>query len=109
MDARGTRIWYVYSIFSLFVSNKLGDLLIFTSYLAHRSGANKSAEDRKAIYATYNQAKEGDLHRDYYIDRQKEWPASHMRKDGVDYAKGALTYGFGSPMLSVDAGKQITF
>jgi hypothetical protein len=32
-----------------------------------------------------------------------------MRKAGMSYEAGALTYGFGSPMLSVDAGKQVTF
>ncbi|CEJ92830.1 Putative Ectoine hydroxylase [[Torrubiella] hemipterigena] len=91
------------------VELEAGQLLIFTSYLAHRSGPNTSAEDRKAIYATYNQAKEGDLHRDYYENRKKEWPATHMRKAGESYASGALTYGFGSPMLSVDEGKQVVF
>ncbi|KAF5981515.1 epoxidase subunit A [Fusarium bulbicola] len=87
----------------------LSELLIFTSYLAHRSGANKSSSDRKAIYATYNRACEGDLRQGYYEHRKQEWPASHMRKAGKSYEAGALTYGFGSPMLSVDAGKQVTF
>ncbi|KAJ5427873.1 Phytanoyl-CoA dioxygenase [Penicillium cf. griseofulvum] len=52
----------------------------FCSYLAHRSGANVSSKDRRAIYATYNCAAEGDLHDQYYSDRQKPWPATHMRK-----------------------------
>lgn len=86
-----------------------GQLLIFGSYLAHRSGANTSAGDRKAIYATYNRACEGDLHEAYYEDRKKEWPATHMREAGVDYAKGSKRYAFGSPMLSVDAGRQVAF
>jgi ectoine hydroxylase-related dioxygenase (phytanoyl-CoA dioxygenase family) len=83
--------------------------LIFGSYLAHRSGSNTSDTDRKAIYATYNCASEGDLHESYYENRKKLWPATHQRKVGVNYEEGALTYGFGSPMLSVDAGKQILF
>lgn len=86
-----------------------GQLLIFSSYLAHRSGANKSSSDRKAIYATYNRASEGDLRKGYYEHRKVEWPASHMRKQGEKYEKGAFTYGFGSPMLSMEAGKQVTF
>ncbi|KAL7904830.1 hypothetical protein GGI35DRAFT_472039 [Trichoderma velutinum] len=85
-----------------------GQLLIFTSYLAHRSGPNHSDENRKALYATYNRASEGDLHQDYYELRKKEWPATHMRKDGEMYEDGALRYAFGSPMLSVDAGRQPT-
>ncbi|KAG5794884.1 hypothetical protein H9Q69_006055 [Fusarium xylarioides] len=91
------------------VELEAGELLIFTSYLAHRSGANKSSSDRKAIYATYNRACEGDLRQGYYEHRKQEWPATHMRKAGTSYEAGALTYGFGSPMLSVVAGKQVTF
>ncbi|KAM3430835.1 hypothetical protein MY4824_007468 [Beauveria thailandica] len=90
------------------VELEAGQLLIFTSYLAHRSGPNTSSSDRKAIYATYNCASEGDLHKGYY-EHRKEWPATHMRKKGESYEKGALTYGFGSPMLSVDAGRQVAF
>ena len=76
-------------------------MLVFGSYLAHRSGANKSQSDRKAIYATYNLASEGDLHDPYYADRAIKWPATHMREAGNKYEAGAMTYGFGSPMLSV--------
>ncbi|OQE23676.1 hypothetical protein PENSTE_c008G03522 [Penicillium steckii] len=80
-----------------------GDVLIFGSYLAHRSGSNTSSKDRRAIYATYNCAAEGDLHNQYYLDRQKLWPATHLRKDGVDYEEGRVRYAFGSPMLTVDS------
>jgi hypothetical protein len=83
-----------------------GQLLIFGSYLAHRSGANKSDLDRKAIYATYNCKSEGDLHDEYYIDRAKLWPPTHKRVEGAKYEEGSLRYGYGSPMLSVELGKQ---
>ncbi|KAM0476562.1 hypothetical protein ACHAP7_006812 [Fusarium lateritium] len=43
------------------VELEAGELLIFTAYLAHRSGANTTSSDRKAIYATYNRDCEGDL------------------------------------------------
>jgi hypothetical protein len=80
-----------------------GDILIFGSYLAHRSGANVSSKDRRAIYATYNCAAEGDLHDKYYSDRQKLWPATHMRESGKSYEEGRVRYAFGSPMLTVDS------
>ena len=84
-----------------------GDFLIFGSYLAHRSGPNDSRHDRKAIYATYNAASEGgDMHDSYYEDRRVLWPPTHLRKEGEKYDKGALRYGFGSPMLSVETGKR---
>jgi ectoine hydroxylase-related dioxygenase (phytanoyl-CoA dioxygenase family) len=84
----------------------VGHMLVFGSYLAHRSGANNSSTDRNAIYATYNCESEGDLHDEYYADRMKLWPATHQRQEGARYEEGALRYGFGSPMLSVDLGKQ---
>lgn len=83
--------------------------MIFGSYLAHRSAANSSDVDRKALYATYNRVSEGDLRKAYYEDRKILWPATHMRKDGEDYAEGSLRYGFGSPMLSVETGQQLIF
>ena len=83
-----------------------GQLLVFGSYLAHRSGANTSDTDRKAIYATYNCQTEGDLHDAYYEDRAKMWPPTHKRQQGERYEEGALRYGYGSPMLSVDLGRQ---
>ena len=86
---------------------RAGDLLVFGSYLAHRSGANRSSEPRRAVYATYNREAEGDLHEEYYRDRAREWPATHMRKEGEGYEMGALRYGFGSPMLSVITGTQL--
>ena len=81
----------------------VGDILIFGSYLAHRSGANISSKDRRAIYATYNCAAEGNLHDQYYSDRQKLWPATHMRQSGQSYEEGRVRYAFGSPMLTVDS------
>lgn len=83
------------------VELKPGQLLVFGSYLAHRSGQNNSSKDRKAIYATYNCKSEGNLHDAYYADRRVIWPATHMRKEGEKYEQGALRYGFGSPMLTV--------
>ncbi|KAJ5478706.1 hypothetical protein N7530_004215 [Penicillium desertorum] len=82
---------------------EVGDILIFGSYLAHRSGANVSSKDRRAIYATYNCAAEGNLHDQYYSDRQKLWPATHMRQSGQSYEEGRVRYAFGSPMLTVDS------
>ncbi|EED19020.1 conserved hypothetical protein [Talaromyces stipitatus ATCC 10500] len=82
-----------------------GDILVFGSYLAHRSGANRSARDRKAVYATYNSVSEGELRNQYYIDRRKLWPATHLRKDSESYAEGRERYAYGSPMLTIDAWK----
>ncbi|KAF9530927.1 hypothetical protein CPB83DRAFT_809836 [Crepidotus variabilis] len=84
------------------VELKPGEMLIFGSYLAHRSDANASNGARKAVYATYNCKREGDLREQYYADRRVVWPATHMRKAGKSYQLGRMRYGFGSPMLTIN-------
>lgn len=75
-----------------------GALLVFGSYLAHRSGANSSTKPRAAIYATYNGISEGDKHDTYYEHRRKLWPPTFERVAGEKYQEGAMIYAFGSPM-----------
>ncbi|PYI13749.1 hypothetical protein BO99DRAFT_437995 [Aspergillus violaceofuscus CBS 115571] len=70
-----------------------GEILVFGSYLAHKSGANTSPMDRRAIYATFNREAEGDLHDQYYEDRRKLWPATPMRQEGTDYEDGDFSMG----------------
>ena len=77
-------------------------MMIFGSSLAHRSGANASSKDRRAVYATYNSKSEGDLHDAYYERRAKLYPATHKRKEGTDYSKGAQNYAYGTPMRSIE-------
>jgi len=81
-----------------------GSLLLFGSYLAHRSGPNSSPNPRAGIYATYNGISEGDKHDSYYIHRRKLWPPTFERVPGEKYKEGALTFAYGSPMYG---GKEI--
>ncbi|KAJ7177055.1 epoxidase subunit A [Mycena filopes] len=78
-----------------------GQLVVFDSHLAHRSGANDSARGRAAIFATYNAG--GDKRTVYYEDRRKLWPATADRAPDEEYAVGASIFGFGTPMLTVDS------
>ncbi|GAD98880.1 hypothetical protein ANI_1_1162024 [Paecilomyces variotii No. 5] len=82
-----------------------GDILVFGSYLAHRSGANTSSKDRRAIYATYNRASEGDLHDQYYEDRKKLWPPTHMRADD-EVILAALLHDIGQ-IIPLDQSKEV--
>ena len=44
-----------------------GDIVLFDSYLPHRSGPNQSETAwRRACYLTFNKGSEGDLHESYY-------------------------------------------
>ncbi|KAL5328080.1 hypothetical protein ACEPPN_005788 [Leptodophora sp. 'Broadleaf-Isolate-01'] len=87
------------------VEMKAGEMMIFGSSLAHRSGPNVSSKDRRAVYATYNSKSEGDLHDAYYEKRAKLYPATHKRKEGVDYSSGAQNYAYGTPMRSIEKPK----
>ena len=49
-----------------------GDALWFHSRTPHRSGDNRSASDRRAVYPTYNARREGDLREAYYSRRREE-------------------------------------
>jgi 2-aminoethylphosphonate dioxygenase len=46
-----------------------GQALWFHSRTPHRSGANLSSTDRRALYPTYNAASEGDLRASYYAEK----------------------------------------
>lgn len=85
-----------------------GDVLIFGSYLAHRSGLNRSNQNRKALYATYNRSTEGDHRMEYYRQRRREFPPTHLRRPGDSFERGAFIHGNGTPMMSIDLGHQLT-
>lgn len=46
-----------------------GQTLWFHSLTPHRSGANHSTRDRRALYPTYNAVSEGDLREAYYAEK----------------------------------------
>ena len=52
-----------------------GQVLWFHSRTPHRSGANTSSSDRRAIYPTYNALREGDLREAYYAQKSEEFRA----------------------------------
>ncbi len=51
------------------------------SRTAHRSGENRSATARRAVYPTYNAADEGDLRAEYYRQKLREFAVAG-RADG---------------------------
>jgi hypothetical protein len=50
---------------------RAGQTLWFHSRTPHRSGPNRSARPRRAIYPTYNAAREGDLRDAYYEAKER--------------------------------------
>ncbi|KAK6538331.1 hypothetical protein TWF694_011209 [Orbilia ellipsospora] len=75
-----------------------GDILIFGSSLAHRSGPNKTASQRAAFFATYNYKEDGTALREkYYAHRRKYFPPDHERTMGEGYDNGWERYAFSAP------------
>lgn len=75
-----------------------GDLLLFDSYVPHRSGPNHSDRPRRALYVTYNGASGGDRRRDYYREKRTHFPPECEREPGRDYSAGARTFNLGNPI-----------
>jgi 2-aminoethylphosphonate dioxygenase len=50
-----------------------GSTLWFHSRTPHRSGPNRSDRPRRALYPTYNAAREGDRRADYYATKAAAW------------------------------------
>jgi len=48
-----------------------GDMVLFDSYLPHRSARNESTTWRRSVYLTYNPASQGDLHDAYYAKKRQ--------------------------------------
>ncbi|MEM8766918.1 MAG: phytanoyl-CoA dioxygenase family protein [Pseudomonadota bacterium] len=74
-----------------------GDLLLFDAFLPHRSGANRSAEARRALYLTYAKAAEGDHRLAYYAKKRAAFPPDVEREPGRDYGPGGV-FNVGNPI-----------
>ena len=83
-----------------------GDMLLFGSHLAHRSGANKTGGARSMVYATYAGRSEGEkLREQYYADRRAMFPPEHERDVGVEYSAGWERYAFAAPFSRSGVGE----
>lgn len=77
-----------------------GDVLIFSSWLPHRSGPNTTNSPRRVLYVTYNGENDGDYRNEYYIDKLKNFPQKVDRIPGKDYSVGAKTYNLATPIIN---------
>ena len=50
------------------------DVLIFDSYVPHRSGDNNTTNSRRIFYFTFNDASDGDFYDAYLIKKREEFP-----------------------------------
>ena len=52
------------------------DILIFHSFVPHRSGQNSTSQARRVLYVTYNALSEGDLRTEYYEWKKRKLAAA---------------------------------
>lgn len=67
------------------VQCKAGDLILFDSFVPHRSAPNNSKKQRRALIVTYNDAKCGDKLDQYFADKRKSFPPDIERENGKEY------------------------
>jgi 2-aminoethylphosphonate dioxygenase len=79
---------------------EVGDVLMFSSWLPHRSGTNRTNKSRRALYVTYNAKNEGDYREKYYVDKRQHFPPKNEREEGKDYSEGAKTYNLATPITN---------
>jgi predicted HD phosphohydrolase len=67
---------------------QFGDIVLFNSYIPHRSGINKLDTPRRALYITYNDALEGDLREDYYKHKFQNMDQNKISL--IEHYKGSI-------------------
>jgi ectoine hydroxylase-related dioxygenase (phytanoyl-CoA dioxygenase family) len=74
-----------------------GDLIVFDSFVPHRSGPNRSGGARRAHYVTYNRRSDGDRRAAYYDRKRQLFPQECERQPGVDYARIGAQFNLANP------------
>ena len=63
-----------------------GDVILFDSFIPHRSFPNQTAHPRRILYVTYNAASAGDHREAYYAAKRQNFPPDCEREPGKNYA-----------------------
>jgi 2-aminoethylphosphonate dioxygenase len=74
-----------------------GDIIVFDSYIPHRSGPNTSDKPRRAIFATYNKLSDLERRDDYFKEKRIHFPPEIERDPLKDYSV-ANPFNLGNPI-----------
>ncbi len=77
-DAAGGLVYRAYP-------TRPGDVVVFDSYVPHRSARNLTDKPRRVLYVTYNRASEGDHRAQYYADKRASYPPDIERDPAKRY------------------------
>jgi len=75
-----------------------GDLVLFDSYVPHRSGPNRSGGPRRALYVTWNRASEGDRRAEYFALKRRAFPPECERVAGAPLDPASQIFNLGNPI-----------
>lgn len=74
------------------------DLLIFDSFVPHKSGDNLTDTARRNFYFTYNNSYFGDIYKDYFKRKRQEFPPDIERDDEKNYSERNTRYNLANPI-----------
>ena len=74
------------------------DLLIFDSFVPHKSDKNITNEARRNFYFTYNNSYFGDIYEDYFKRKRIEFPPDIERNIEKDYSQRNSRYNLANPI-----------
>ena len=80
-----------------FVETTPRDVVIFDSFVPHKSGPNDSLTERRNVYLTYNMCSEGDYYNSYVSKKRIEFPPEIDREANKDYSVGTK-YNLANPI-----------
>ena len=75
-----------------------GDVVLFDSYVPHRSGRNESGTPRRAAFVTYNPASQGERRADYFARKRRAFPPECERDPNAPPDPDAATFNLGNPI-----------
>lgn len=70
-----------------------GTVVLFTSFVPHKSDVNKADKARRAFYLTFNGISRRDLREEFYGLRREMFPPDHLRHPDKDYSEGIKLFG----------------
>ena len=75
------------------------DMLIFDSYVPHRSGPNLTDKDRRIFYFTYNNKYYGNFYDEYFDRKRKEFPPDFERGNDKKIITTGSKYNVANPFV----------
>ena len=69
-----------------------GTVVLFNSYVPHKSDPNTTDKARRALYITWNGISHGEWRDEFYGLRRKVLPSDHLKDPNKDYTEGVTIF-----------------